>query len=172
MLADFKISKTGDLIFKENDITSNKIKINFVLSGTNACKVCFDFNEFVEVTPSKNALKVQFNLVEKTANKSIVMLKEEEALSQLLLMKLKTTLGELPLRPEFGSKISLLKHKDINNSNLRLLEEYIADCISDVVSEPTVKATAYIDYRNGYNQTVQVRVYDKNKNILSYILER
>ena len=100
------------------------------------------------------------------------MLKEEEALSQLLLMKLKTTLGELPLRPEFGSKISLLKHKDINNSNLRLLEEYIADCISDIVSEPTVKATAYIDYRNGYNQTVQVRVYDKNKNILSYILER
>lgn len=170
MIADFKITKTGDLIFKENDITSNKIKVSFVLSKTNACKVCFDFNEFEAITPSKNALKIQFDLVEKTANKSITVLKEEDALAQLMLLKLKTTIGELPLRETFGSKISLLRHKDINDSNLKLLEDYISECISDIVSQPTVKATAYIDYSNGYNQTVIVRIYDKNKNILSYIL--
>lgn len=170
MIADFKITKTGDLIFKENDITSNKIKVSFVLSRTNACKVCFDFNEFETITPSKNALKIQFDLVEKTANKSITVLKEEEALAQLMLLKLKTTIGELPLRETFGSKISLLKHKDINDTNLKLLEDYITDCVSDIVSQPTVKATAYIDYSNGYNQTVIVRIYDKNKNVLSYIL--
>lgn len=170
MIADFKISKTGDLIFKENDITSNKIKINFILSKTNACKICFDFNEFYALEPSSHALKVKFDLVEKTANKSISILKEEEALAQLLLLKLKTTLGELPLRQAFGSKISMLRHKEINNSNLKLLEEYITDCISDIVSEPTVKASAYIDYSNGYNQTVKVRIYDKNKNVLNYIL--
>ena len=172
MLADFKISKTGDLIFKENDITSNKIKISFVLSQTNSCKVCFDFNECEEVKPSANALKIQFNLVDRTANKTVVMLNEENALSQLLLLKLKTTIGELPLRSSFGSKISLMKHNDINSSYLKQLEDYIAECISDIVSDPTVKATSYIDYANGYNQTVQIRIYDKNKNVLSYILER
>lgn len=170
MIADFKITKTGDIVFKENDITSNKIKVSFVLSKTNACKVCFDFNEFEATTPSKNALKVQFNLVEKTANKSTTVLKAEDALAQLMLLKLKTTVGELPLRENFGSKISLLRHKDINDSNLKLLEDYITDCISDIVSQPTVKASAYIDYTNGYNQTVIVRIYDKDKNILSYIL--
>jgi len=170
MIADFKISKTGDLIFKENDITSNKIKVSFILSKTNACKVCFDFNEFYAPAVSNNALKIRFDLVKKTANKSITVLKEEEALAQLLSLKLKTTLGELPLRKAFGSKISLLKHKEINNSNLKLLEEYITDCISDIVSEPTVEASAYIDYKNGYNQTVKVKIYNKNKNILDYIL--
>lgn len=172
MIADFKVSKTGDLIFKENDITSNKIKISFVLSKTSACKICFDFNECEQVSPSKNALKIQFNLVEKTANKSVMMLNQEDALGQLLFLKLKTTVGELPQRTEFGSKISLMKHKDINTSNLKQLEDYITDCISDIVSDPTVKATSYIDYANGYNQTVKIRIYDKNKNILNYILER
>ena len=88
MLADFKISKTGDLIFQSNDIQSNSIKISFVLSNTNACKVCFDFNEFSSIEPSPNALKVQFNLVDKTANKSVALLKNEESLNQLLSMKL------------------------------------------------------------------------------------
>lgn len=170
MLADFKISKTGDLIFQSNDIENNKIKVSFVLSNTNACKVYFDFNEFSTVEPSPHALKVQFNLVEKTANKSIILLKEDEARQQLLLLKLKTTLGELPLRSDFGSKISLMRHKEINSTNLRKLEEHIKEAISDIVSEPTVTATAYIDYSNGYNQTVQVRIFDNNKNVLSYIL--
>lgn len=170
MLADFKISKTGDLIFQSNDIQSNSIKISFVLSNTNACKVCFDFNEFSSIEPSPNALKIQFNLVDKTANKSVALLKNEESLNQLLSMKLKTTLGELPLRKNFGSKISLLKHKEINTTNLKKLEECIKETISDILSEPTVTATPYIDYSNGYNQTVQVRIYDRNKNVLNYIL--
>lgn len=172
MIADFKISKTGDLVFKENDITSNKIKVSFVLSKTSTCKICFDLNEFEQLKPTKNALKIQFNLVEKTANKSVTILNQEDALGQLLMLKLKTTIGELPLRESFGSKISLMKHKDINSSNLKQLEDYITECISDIVSDPTVKASSYIDYSNGYNQTVKVRIYNKNKNILNYILER
>ena len=141
-----------------------------MLSNTNACKVCFDFNEFESIVPSNHALKVQFDLVEKTANKSTMIIKEEDALSQLLLLKLKTTLGELPRRQEFGSRISMLRHKDVNTTNLRALEEYIVDCISDIVNNPTAKAEAYVDYTNGYNQTVQVRIYDKDKNVLTYIL--
>lgn len=172
MIADFKVSKTGDLIFKENDITSNKVKVSFVLSKTSTCKICFDFNECEQAKPSNNALKIQFNLVEKTANKSVLMLNQEDALGQLLFLKLKTTIGELPQRQEFGSKISLMRHKDINNSNLKQLEDYITECISDIVSDPTVKATSHIDYSNGYNQTVKIRIYNKNKNILNYILER
>ena len=76
----------------------------------------------------------------------------------------------MPLRKNFGSKISLLKHKEINTTNLKKLEECIKETISDILSEPTVTATPYIDYSNGYNQTVQVRIYDRNKNVLNYIL--
>ena len=172
MIADFAISKTGDLIFKSNDITSNSLKISFSLSNTKAMKVSFDMIEFEPVPVSKNALKVYFDLVKKTADKSATILKEEAALSQLLTLKLRTSLGELPLRQEFGSKISLLRHKEINYANLNLLENYIKSCISDIVRNPTVKASPYIDYSNGYNQTVIIRIYDNNKNVLDYILER
>lgn len=170
MIADFKINKTGDLVFKENDIESNKIKVSFVLSQTNSCKIYFDLNEFETIVPSSHALNIQFDLVQKTANKSVSVLKQEDALAQLILLKLRTSIGELPLRKQFGSKISLLKHKEINKSNLKLLEDYIEECVSDILSQPTVEASSYIDYRNGYKQTVKIRIYDKNKNILSYIL--
>lgn len=172
MIADFAISKTGDLIFKSNDITSNSLKISFSLSNTKAMKVSFDLMEFEPIPLSSNALKVTFDLVKKTADKSVSILKEDTALSQLLTLKLKTTLGELPLRQDFGSKISLLRHKEINDANLKLLENYIKSCISDIVKNPEVKAIPYIDYSNGYIQTVIIRVYNNNKNVLEYILER
>lgn len=173
MFADFKISKTGDLLFKENDINSNKLKVNFILSNTNALKVSFNFIDcFNSNSLNNNTLKIKFNLIETKANKSAIVLNNDEAINQLLLLKLKTTLTELPLRQNFGSKLSLLKHKEVNQSNLKLLEEYVSECISDIISDFTVKADFYIDYSTGYNQTVKISVYknNNNKNILNFIL--
>lgn len=172
MIGDFEISKSGDLIFKNNDIISNSLRVCFSLSKTKAMKVTFDLTEFESIEPSNNSMKISFNMTRKTANKSASIVKEKSALSQLLTLKLKTTLGELPYRPEFGSKISLLKHKEINEDNLKTLENYIRSCISDIVLNPTVSASAYIDYNNGYNQTVIIKIYDSNKKVLDYILER
>lgn len=171
MIADFAVNKNGDLVFQEIDNKSNAIKLMFSISKTKACKVSFNLEEFIPIEKNTTALKVKFDIAKKIGNKSIVVLKEDKALSQLLTLKLKTTLGELPLRPEFGSKVSLLRHKEINNENLRMLEQYIKECIEDIVSNPIVEAVPYIDYSNGYTQTVLIKIYNNEKKLLNYVLE-
>ena len=171
MIADFAISKSGDLLFQEQDINSSSLKISFVLSNTNATKIVFNFSEFALNTPSNNALKISFDLAKKTANKTVYIVKEDEMIAQMLTLKLKTSLGELPYRKNFGSEISLMKHKEINKVNLDKLAQYVKTCIEDIVSNVSVEAKAYIDYNNGYNQTVILYIYGDNKELLNYVIE-
>lgn len=171
MIADFAISKSGDLLFQEQDINSTSLKVSFTLSQTKAYKVIFDFSEFNLNTPSKNALRLSFDLVKKTANKSVQIVKEDEMIAQMLALKLKTSLGELPLREEFGSNISLMKHQEINKANLDKLAQYVKTCIEDIIANPTVEAKPYISYNNGYIQTVILNIYGDDKNLLNYIIE-
>ena len=171
MIADFAISKSGDLLFQEQDVNSTSLKVSFVLSNTNATKIVFDLSEFELNTPSRNALKVSFDLVKKTANKSVHIVKEDEMIAQLLTLKLKTSLGELPLRQKFGSEISLMKHQEINKANLDKLAQYVKSCIEDIISNPIVEAKPYINYNNGYSQTVILNIYGDNKTLLKYIIE-
>lgn len=172
MFVDFAIDSSGDLTFKEQDNINSSLKIGFFLSSTSANKIVFDFADFTPITPSKNALKVEFEIVKRTANKTANTLKDMDALTQLLSLKLKTTLGELPLRQTFGSKVSLLKHKEINQINLQMLENYIEECISDIVPNAVVEATPYIDYNNGYKQTILIKIYSAERILLDYIIER
>lgn len=171
MIADFAISKSGDLLFQEQDINNTSLKVSFALSNTKAMKIVFDFSEFDVNTPSENALKVSFDLVKKTANKSVQIVKEDDMIAQLLTLKLKTTLGELPLRENFGSKVSLMKHQEINKANLDKLAQYVKTCIEDIITNPTVIAKPYINYSNGYKQTVILNIYGDNKSLLDYIIE-
>lgn len=172
MLVDFAVDRSGDLIFQEQDITSNSLKVSFAFSKTKATKIVFDFIECETTEPSDHALKVSFDLVKKTANKTVSVHKDQEAIEQLLTLRLKTTLGELPLRKNFGSKLSLLKHKEINDNNLKALEHYILDAVSDVISNPKVEAVPYINYNNGYQQTILVKIYDSRRQVLHYVVER
>ena len=172
MYVDFRIDKSGDIIFKEQHKDNCSLKISFYLSKTKAQKVVFDLSDFEKAKPSKYALKVSFDINKSLANKSVNIINDENALNQLLTLKLKTTLGELPLRKNFGSKISLMRHKEINAGNLSQLEAYVRECLSDIIPNPIVEAKPYINYDNGYNQTVILTVYNGNKKILNYILER
>lgn len=172
MFGDFQISKNGDLVFLEQSADNTTLHLKFSLTQTNALKVSFGLEEFDIVEPSENALKLSFDIVRKTANKTAAVIRESDATNQLIILKLKAVLGELPLRSDFGSKISLMIHKEINDTNLLSLENYIKECISDIMPNCYVKATPYINYNNGYMQTVKVQIYDDSENILTYILER
>lgn len=172
MYADFQIDKSGDIIFKEQFKENCSLKINFSLSDTKTQKITFDLSEFIKNKSSENALKISFDISKSLANKSINIISEQDAMNQLLVLKLKTTLGELPLRKEFGSKITLMRHKEINAGNLSQLEAYVRECLNDIIPNPIVEAKPYINYDNGYNQTVILTVYSGNKKVLNYILER
>lgn len=172
MYADFQIDKSGDIMFREQFKENSSLNISFYLSKTKAQKIMFDLIDFKKNEPSEYALKISFDINKSLANKSVSIINEENALNQLIIIKLKTTLGELPYRKNFGSKISLMKHKEINATNLSQLEAYVRECLKDIIPNPVVEAKPYINYDNGYNQTVILTVYNGNKQILNYILER
>lgn len=172
MYVDFQLDRSGDLLFIQQDKQNSSIKLSFTLSQTNATKISFDLSNFKKIEPSENALKISLDIEKNIANKAVSIINEDEAKKQLLILKLNTTLGELPLRKDFGSKISLMKHKEINPTNLSALESYVAESISDIIPNPIVNASPYISYDNGYNQTVIISIYSKNKRLLNYIIER
>lgn len=172
MLVDFKLDNSGDLVFQEQDSTSNILKLSFALTKTKVLKLVMDFEQDKKSFVGENAVKISFETIRTTANKSVAVIRDDEAIAQLIKMKLKTVLGELPLNKEFGSKITLLKHKDITDKNLKALENYILECISEFTSGAKVKAYPYINYDKGYTQTIMVNVYSFDKKILQYALER
>lgn len=172
MFGDFEISKNGDLLFQKIETENTSLRLKFTLTRTNALKIGFDLEEFELQTPSENALKISFDIKRKTANEAACIVRGRDADAQLISIKLRTVLGELPQRKEIGSKLASLMHKEINETTLRLVEDYVKECISDIVQNPTVTATPYISYNNGYSQTVKVEIHDDTDNLLTYILER
>lgn len=173
MYADFKITDTGDIVFQEQSKSFNPLLVKFNISQTKAQKIQFDFSpEYSNNKISKSAQKIKF-FIKKNPNKySAEILVEDNAINQLIFIKLKTVLGELPERSYFGSTLSTLKHKPINDKNLTLIEKITENALKDIIRTPTVKAEPYIDYNNGYVQTVKLYIYSSNNLMLEYILER
>lgn len=172
MFGDFEISSTGDLLFREQAVENVSLKLKFSLTKTNACRISFDLEEFSISTPSVDALKVSFDIKRKTSNMTASVVRGSSATGQLTSLKMKTTIGDLPRRSDFGSMLAKMAHKEINDTNLRMIEKYVEECISDIVLNPTVVATPNISFSNGYMQEVKVVIYDNSKVIATYILER
>lgn len=171
-MIDFAITKNGDLLFQEQEKSSNPLMIKFSLSKTKALRVNFDLMDFLPIKESDTALKLSFNVERKRANKTVTIYKDNEAKAQMIELNLKTVLGELPLRNNFGSSLSIVKHNNIDERSLSLVKRIILNVVSKYLYDPKVEVEPIIDYANGYKQTVQAVIYEKEKVILSYKVER
>lgn len=172
MFGDFEVSNTGDLLFKTQTTENVSLRLKFALTNTAVQKLSFDLEEFDTATPTEDALRVSFDIKKKIANMTASFLRERRATGQLATLKLKTAVGELPRRKEFGSMLAKISHKEINDANLKLIESYVLDCISDIVSNPSVSVTPDIAYTNGYTQGVKIVIYDNSSMLATYVLER
>lgn len=172
MYVDFAINSTGDLLFTKSDDNYKPLNIKFNISNTKVQKIMFSTNSNNEVKhQSDNYLKISF-LLENIKNKSTAFnYKDKDALTQLITLQLKTPLGELPYRTEDGSKLILFKHQNINENVLDELQVYMQSFLSSYILDPVVIAKPIIDYTNGYKQTIELYVYDKNNLLLQYKIE-
>lgn len=173
MYVDFELNSTGDLSFEENIERSKPQKISFVTTKTSTQKVCINFIESEAVTHnSNNYLKVEFFIDNYKPKNSAVIVQDDLAKAQLIALKLKTTLGELPNRKEFGSKLSIFRHDVLDEPSMRLLENYLKTCLKDDIPNLNVVVKPYIDYINGYKQTVMIEIFSSNKILLNHKIER
>lgn len=174
MYVDFKVSDTGDLIFQEQSKNFNPLCIKFNISKTKVQKIQFDLIQdfYVENKIPDTAQKVTFFIDKNPSKYSAEILVGDNAFNQLIMLKLKTVLGELPERKDFGSTLSTLRHKNIDDKNLSLLEKITESTLEGIIRNPTVKAEPFIDYSNGYNQTVKLYIYNDSNLLMDYVLER
>ena len=66
----------------------------------------------------------------------------------------------------------MFKHDEINETNLKILNIYLQNFLSQYLTNPSVKLIPVIDYQNGYKQAVQIKIYSGNNLLLEYNLER
>lgn len=173
MLLDLALTNTGDILFQEKDENNQPQKIIFNYSKTCSQKISFNIYD-VESTKhdSNNYLKVDFFIDKNNPKSMAVTYSDSEAKAQLITLKLKTCLGELPERSNFGSKLSSFRHQNINDTNLKSLEKYLESILSNDISNVSVKADVYIDYNNGYKQTVNLSIFSDDSILLQYKIER
>ena len=171
MFVDFKIDDTGDLIFQEQSKNFNPLSIKFNISKTKTQKIQFDLSSnYFEQKKSNNSQKITFFINNKPNKYSAEIVVGDNSLNQLMFLKLNTVLGELPNRSDFGSTLSTLRHKNIDDKNLSLLEKITESTLKDIIRNPSVKAKPFIDYSDGYNQVVKLEIFNNSNLLLEYIL--
>lgn len=173
MIVDLSINETGDLLFIEKPDSLQPQLITFNISQTKAQKVSINFYDVETVKHnSNNYLKVDF-FINKSKSKILASTcVEDEQLQQLITLKIKACLGELPERNDFGSKISMFKHENINDIIITSLEKYLESILADDIMAVSVKATPMIDYTDGYRQVININIFSDEKLLLDYKLER
>ena len=171
-MIDFLLTPEGDLSFVEDQLENNRLKIDFYKTKSNALRILFDIAAGAELEPSSTALTINFNVLTNTPNKKALIAKDERYLIQQLLMRLKTSLGELPERQEIGSTLETVKHKRLNDKTTKAaVEAIVSSAIQDLYDGYLVKATPVIDKTDGYKQIMNVEIYKDNNLLLNYEME-
>lgn len=173
MLVDLALTETGDLLFMEKPDDLKPQKILFNLTQTNTQKIAINFNDVKKVKHNSNSyLSIEFFIDKSLSKMMAVMLTEKQEKAQLITMKLKACLGELPERLEFGSKLSLFRHENINDSTIKSLERYLESILDKDILSVKVQAIPHIDYNNGYKQVIKINVFSSDNLIVEYKVER
>lgn len=172
MYVDLELSETGDLLFMEKPEELQPQKITFNLSNTSAQKLSINFYDVEKVKHnSNNYLKVEFFIKKSSSNTIAMTCTNQKEKVQLIILKLKACLGELPERSSFGSKLSSYKHQNINDKTLKELETYLESILEKDIPAVTVKAVPFIDY-DIYKQSVVISVFSNQNLLLDYKIER
>lgn len=165
---DFQLTSNGDISFCESNI-DNGSKIFFYKTKTKVLKINFNINRSMNVQRDTNSLLISFNYEPIKNNKRINIIKDEAFLIQQIMIRIKTSLGELPYRQDVGSKIETIIHKDISDSkNIETIRQIVSDAIKDIIDDYKVTAKASVSYDNGYSQCVIIKIIKENTAIFTY----
>lgn len=171
-MIDFLITPSGDLAFTEIEKENQTLEISFYKTKTQALKISFEMDTYLTNTPKKDSLVVYFDLLSIKNNKRAMLVEDDAYKMQQIFMRIKTSLGELPERPEVGSKIETVMHQNIHDKAVQSkVERIVGDAIKDIVYNHSVKAIPTVIKDNDYKQVMNVMIYEDDDLLLTYEME-
>lgn len=168
---DFMINDNGDIVFVTNDLKNKRINAKFYISSNKPLNIKFNIDRVSKTNKEQHMLNVLFNLEKIKNNKTIYSVSDTSYIAQQIKMRLKTSLGELPLRRTYGTELERYMHKDINDKTIQKgIEQIVLGAISDLLNDYSVKVFPYINKNNKYEQVMKIYIYSNNSLILDYDL--
>lgn len=170
--ADFKITSKGDLVFLDETNKNEKMQIEFYKAKSNALRIEFAVKNTSENLTRQNSLTINFEVIKPKNNKKAKIISNDSYLIQQALIRIKTVQGELYKRPNVGSTLEPIMHKNIYDSKIiGLVESKISEALKDIMDNYIVKATPIIERNNGYRQVIKIKVYNNNALLINYEME-
>lgn len=176
MLVDFAVNNQGDILIEDRNLDYSTLHLAFNITDTSVQKISFNINDRILIKNDINRiahnLKLSFYIDDSISNKGVSLLNDDDVKIQLLKLKLKDVLGELPALKEWGSSISEFKHKNINENNLIDLNNLLEKELNDNISNVKVKSEAFIDMNDAYIQKIKIYILNpfNNELLFTYIL--
>ena len=160
-MIDFKINNKGDLILSKQE-EFPRMKIQWMNASFPVFRVQFFQGEEFPQMKHKDGFKLTFHtsnaLINGKSKTNVV--KGIEELKQRILVFLRTEYGEMLTKQDFGSQVSIMKHKTITDpSVLSTIEEIIKSELSDAVHDLNVEVAAASYEGPFYCQNVNVYIW-------------
>ncbi len=168
---DFAITSSGDLILEEfNEL--KKFKLSFRMSENKGFNLRFSTPNQLDYIEKKQ-FKLSFTNKKTSSNTykaSSVDSVQEKA--QQIRIALTTERGELLKRIRVGSKLYMIKHENLHDSqNLRLIEDITKEALKDILNENiTIMAKPEKSTGNFYCSNISVYIYYENHLIFKFYI--
>lgn len=166
MAIDFQLNNQGDFVLS-NMRQYERLRIDWV---DNNAPLRIDFEQGEEQVPYEmNDKQMCINFMteqgEKTLNAKGSSVHDIEEIKQRLIIKLRTELGEMRLKPEIGSYLVTQRHEDIMSQQTRTnVYQIVYAELGDLVENPKVIVTPKKKIGTPfYCQNLNVYVYDDDK---------
>lgn len=170
---DLSLTESGDIYFSEV-LQNSTLNFNFDLCFSdiknNSLNMSFDYFSDLPELLSPNGLTIKFENKNKPNKYKVNCISNNDVLKARLKYAIKTSLGNLKDDLNFGSKMELSMHNNINNKNvLSTIESTVAQAISNIIINPRIEATPYsMTGISEYKQGVSIKIYDYNTHVLTY----
>ena len=159
-MIDFLLSEAGDLVLTERS-ASEQLRIKFYIGEQPGLRLSFFANlEQPTYTNANFCLSFMTALPEAETVHAAAVVYDRDALAQNIRIRIDTELGELLVRPEVGSLVQAIRHKQMYDLiNMTSLETAIKNAIYPVLPDAVVKVKAELGTGNFFCQHINVYIY-------------
>lgn len=160
MAFDFQLTNRGDIMFMKSVSKRSPFKLSFL--PQKGIKIGFDIVDSLPITPANpHAFRLSFELKDIENNKDVMCVSGNDNSIQAINIRLRTPIGDVVDNLNLGSKLELIKHKNIADpAILRQAESYVKAAISDIVTNPQVIAEPGISYATNFSQCINLYIYE------------
>lgn len=113
-MIDLTLTTNGDIILLENPIDNmNRLKCTFTSGKSTYLKCSFSVFDIVSTTLNSEYLKIKIDVLNKKKANRALTSTDEECIKQMITTELKTYLGDILNKKDYGTTLQIYTHKNI-----------------------------------------------------------